>query len=177
MLNNKKTIVIYSSKSGFTKKYAQWLVEELHCDLKEASSVSASDLDAYDTIIYGGGLYAIGLNGVKLITKNFDLLKGKKLVVYAVGATPVREETTEEVRKANIPTEQLDHIAFFYLRGGFDYSKLTLIDKFLMSLLKIKLKKAKDPTTDQKGMLASYDHPMDFTKKKYIEPLLQYISK
>ncbi|MDF2943002.1 MAG: flavodoxin [Herbinix sp.] len=175
MSENKKIVVVYRSKSGFAKNYAIWLSEKLKCDLLEGTKAKAKDLLSYDTIIYGAGLYAIGINGIKLITKNYDLLKNKKLIVYAVGASPSRSETTEEVRKANIPAEQLDKIKFFYLRGGFDYSRLTFFNKILMTLMKIKLKNTKNPDADAKGMLASYDHPLDFTNVKYIEPILKFI--
>jgi hypothetical protein len=40
-----------------------------------------------------------------------------------------------------------------------------------MTLMKMKLKKVKNPDADQEGMLASYDHPLDFTKEKYLEPI------
>lgn len=57
-------------------------------------------LATYDTVIYGGGLYASGINGVKLITKNLDKLKNKKVIVFATGATPTRQETTTEMLNA-----------------------------------------------------------------------------
>ena len=177
MSENKKIIVVYRSRSGFTKNYATWLAEELKCDLREGSKVKVSDLAAYDTIIYGAGMYAVGVNGIKLITNNFEQLKDKKLIVFAVGASPNRDETTQEVRKANIPSEQLNKIQFFYLRGGFDYSRLTPFYKFLMTLMKIKLKKLKNPDADAKGMLASYSHPLDFTNKKFLEPILNSIGE
>ena len=53
-----KTIVAYKSKSGYTKTYAEWIAQELHCDIKENAELS--DLAGYDTIIYGGGMYAGG---------------------------------------------------------------------------------------------------------------------
>ena len=67
--------------------------------------------------------------------------------------------------------EQQEYIKFFYLRGGFDYSKLKPFDKVLMTLLKwkIKNKKKEELTTDEIGMLAIYDKPVDFTMKKNIE--------
>jgi menaquinone-dependent protoporphyrinogen IX oxidase len=175
MSENKKVVVVYQSKSGFTKNYATWLANDLNCDLLDGTKVRIGDLLGYDTIVYGGGLYAIGIRGVKLITKNYEQLKNKKLIVFAVGASPSREETTEEVRKINIPAEQLDKIHFFYLRGGFDYNRLTPFNKILMTLMKIKLKNVKNPDADQKGMLASYDHPVDFTKEKYLEPIINCI--
>jgi menaquinone-dependent protoporphyrinogen IX oxidase len=175
MSESKKTVVVYQSKAGFTKNYATWLAKELKCDLLEGSRVKPADLLAYDTIIYGGGLYHIGINGVKLITKNYDLFKDKKLIIFAVGASPVRKETADYLRDLNIPAELQDKIQFFYLRGGFDYNRLTPFYKFLMLLLKIKLKHTKNPNADVRGMLASYSHPLDVTNPKNLKPILDFL--
>ncbi|HEX2927491.1 MAG TPA: flavodoxin domain-containing protein [Ruminiclostridium sp.] len=172
-----KAVVVYKSKSGFAKKYAQWIAEELQADIYEASKISSSMLLLYDTIIYGGGLYAVGINGLKLITKNYEKLKDKRLVVFATGATPPRKEDIEKVRTANFTPEQKKYIRFFYLRGGFDYTRLKPIDKILMNLLKLKIKsKSREKLIpDERGMLAAYDKPIDFTRKKNIEELIAYV--
>ena len=39
-----KTIVIYKTKYGSTRTYAEWIAEELGCDAVDAKSVKASDL-------------------------------------------------------------------------------------------------------------------------------------
>ena len=173
-------IVIYKSKTGFTKQYAEWIAEELSADLIEGSDVSSGLMSKYETIIYGGGLYAVGINGVKMITKNLEHLKGKKVVVFATGVSPTREEALIEVRDKNFTTEQQKYIKFFYLRGGFDYSRLYSFDKVLMLLLKWKIKlkhKMKNNLTpDEKGMLAVYSNPANFTRKKDIVDLISYIN-
>ena len=64
-----KPIVIYKTKYGSTKEYGEWIAEDLGCSAVDAKSVKVSDLLAYDTIIYGGGLYAEIINGITLITK------------------------------------------------------------------------------------------------------------
>lgn len=171
-----KTVVIYRSKSGFVKKYAEWIAEELHADIFEASQISIDKLTAYDTVIYGGGLYAVGINGVKLITKNLDRLKGKKVVVFATGASPPGEDALRDVADRNFTPGQLENLKFFYLRGGFDYGKLTPFDRVLINLLKIRLKKKKDKTPDERGMLAAIDNPVDFTKKENIDALIAYVN-
>ena len=104
-------------------------------------------LTNYDTVIYGGSLYAVGINGVKFITKNLDKLKDKKVIVFATGASPSREEAVSEVKNKNFTSEQQKYIQFFYLRGGFDYSKLKPFDKVLMTLLKWKTEKEKGINT------------------------------
>lgn len=177
MSENNKIAIVFKSKSGFTRTYAQLLAEELKGDLLEAAKVKAEDLLNYDTIIYGGGMYAKGINGVKLITKNYNLFKNKKIILFAVGSTPIREETTQLIREANIPRDQMEYINFFYLRGGFSYDRLTWFDKILMTLLKAKLKRIKNPDADQKGLLAAYDHPLDFTNKKYLKPIIDCVMK
>lgn len=158
------------------KKYAEWIATELAADLFEAANISVDKLTAYDNIIYGGGLYIAGINGVKLITKNLDRLSGKKIAVFATGATPEREETIDEVKNKNFTPEQQKQIRFFYLRGGFDFQKLQPADKVLMTLLRWKLRRRKTPTADERGMLAAYARPVDFTSKKNIHALISYFT-
>ena len=35
-----KTVVIYKSRTGFTKKYAEWISEELSADIFDVSKVT-----------------------------------------------------------------------------------------------------------------------------------------
>ncbi len=172
-MNN--TIVIYKSKTGFAKKYADWIAEELHCDIKENEKLSLTELSKYTTIIYGGGLYASGINGISLIKNNYEVLKDKHLVVFATGATPPREEDIAKLWETNFSEEQRKTIQTFYFRGGFNYSKLNMGNKILMSMMKTMLKKDKNPTEDAKGMLAAFDEPADFTDKNNIKQLVEYV--
>lgn len=175
-----KAVVLYKSKTGFTRKYAEWIAKELSADIFDASGVTVKMLEDYDTVIYGGRLHAVGIDGVKLITRNFDKLKNKKIVVFASGASPSREEVINEVTNANFTPEQQKHIKFFYMRGGFDYSRLPFFDKVLMQLLKRKIlnkkKKGEELTSDEKGMLAIYDRPVDYTIKENINEIISYVS-
>ena len=170
-----KTIVAYRSKSGYTKRYAQWIAEELGCDIRENPELS--DIIGYDTIIYGGGMYAGGFNGVKLITKNLDKLSGKKIALFAVGSNPGRENEMKVFWDKVLTPEQQKTVGHFYLRGGFDFDKLTASDKILMKMLKVRLLNKKERTEDEQGMLDAYDVPVDFSDKENIRPLTEYILK
>ena len=166
-----KTIVAYKSKSGYTKRYAEWIAEELDCDIKEDPELS--DIMGYDTIIYGGGMYAGGFNGVKLITQNLDKLSGKKIALFAVGSNPGREHEMRPFWDRVLKGAQ--GIGHFYLRGGFDYDKLTPGDKLLMSMLKVRLQSKKERTEDEQSMLDAYDKPVDFSDKENIKALTEYV--
>ena len=170
-----KVIVIYRSKSGYTKKYAEWIAKAVDADLVESRDVSRYDLLTYDTIVYGGALYAIGINGINFVKKHILHLNNKRIIVFTLGATPLHKGIPEAVRNSNFSAEQQKHISFFMLRGGFDFNKLTLADKGLMSLLKAKLKFKRNRTADERGMLAAYTQTMDFTDEKLITPIVKAI--
>lgn len=172
-----EAIVIYKSKSGFSKKYAEWIAKELNADIFEATKVNVNMLKKYNNIVYGAGLYAVGINGIKFIKDNLEKISEKKIIVFATGASPWEKKIIDDVKNKNFSIQQQKFIKFFYLRGGFDYNKLTLFNKFLMQLLKMKLKKKNNQTAHEKGMLAAYSHPMDFTNKKNISEIITYIKE
>lgn len=175
MSEKNKTVVVYRSKTGYTKKYADWLKEELHCDLLEGNKTKATDLLSYDTIIYGGGIYASQINGVKLITGQMEQLKGKKIIILAVGSAPVKDDTASEILKANIPEEFRDKVKVFCLRGGFDYSKLSFGNKLLMNMIKPMMKKEKQAHPDQENLIDAFYKPQDFTTRENLKPVLESI--
>jgi menaquinone-dependent protoporphyrinogen IX oxidase len=167
------TVVIYRSTSGFTKRYAEWIAEECKADLFDARTIGPDKMGQYEVVIFGGSLHAVGISGLKLIKNNLRRLGGKKIIVFAVGASPPRENVLTEVRDNNVSPE-MSEVRFFYLRGGFDYSKLDRVNKVLMILLKIRLAFKKHKTSDEIGMLTAYSKPIDCTRKDNIKTLVSY---
>lgn len=166
-----KTIVVYRSKYGYTKKYAEWLAESLGCDIKE--NASFADIASYDAVIYGGGIYAGRINGAKLITKNLSKLSEKKLVLFAVGSSVGRPQELEEFWAKALEETVREKIPHFYLRGGFDYGRLGSVDRLMMNMLKKMLLGKDILTEDDKGLLAAYETPIDFTEKKNLDEIIK----
>lgn len=177
--DNKKILVLYKSKYGSTKRYAEWIANDTNADLLEVSMVKVSDLLKYDLIIFGGFLHAVGISGVKIITDNFQKIMDKKVVIFAVGCSPEREDAISHVSSSNFTKEMKEKISFFYLRGAFNYDKLDFVDKMMMKALKLKLerKKEKELDEDSKGLLACYDNPVDWTDKGAIAPIIKCINE
>lgn len=173
----KNTLVIYSSRYGSTKRYAQWLAEELDADLLEKSKAKLKDLMDHQNIVYGGSLHAVGISGLDLIKKNLDKLAGKKIAVFSVGCSSIKDSTVQSITKYNFPESGQPGVKLFCLRGGFDYSRLGLIDRILMGLMKRKLERMRpeDRDEDVRGMLEAFQTPVDFTDKRSIEPIVDYI--
>jgi menaquinone-dependent protoporphyrinogen IX oxidase len=170
-----KSLVVYKSISGFTQKYARWIAEELASDCIPIEEIGKARLEDCDLVIFGGSLHAVGINGYKRFKSYIPRIGAGKIVVFAVGASPAKAGVEEEIRSENLKGEEERRIPLFYLRGGFDYSKLDFANKFLMQLLKLKMKLSKEKTADERGMLAAYDKPLDATRREKLEPLLAYI--
>lgn len=174
-------VVVYQSKYGASEQYAKWIAESLACDIYEATKMTAKDLLRYDTIIYGGGLYAIGVNGIKLISKNIDQLADKTLVLFTCGlADPNDPVNTANIRqgltKVFTPA-MLERIKLFHLRGGMDYAKLSLVHRGMMGMMHAKIAK-KDPDTlleEDKELLRTYGKSVDFKDKATSQPLVDYV--
>ena len=74
----------------------------------------------YDTIIFGGGLYAGSVSGIKLLTKNFSRLSSRNLVIFTCGlADPsnaiIREQIQKSLDKLLSP-DMSDKIKVFHFR-------------------------------------------------------------
>ena len=48
-----KILIIYKSKTGFTKKYAEWIREETDAEIIPFKRKNKVTLNLYDTIIFG----------------------------------------------------------------------------------------------------------------------------
>lgn len=172
-----KTVVIYGSKYGSTQKYAMWIAEELGCHIYNNRESGKIDFKEYDTVILGGGLYAGGISGSSIITKRWEELKNKNIVIFTVGLTDPENIDYKSIINKNFNDVQRDSIKFFYLRGGMDYKKLGFLHKIMMAMLIRILKSKKDSelTDDNKNMIENYGGIVDFVKRPSIKPILGYV--
>ena len=168
--------VIYRSKYGTTKQYAQWIAEALEAKLFESHMIKADQLNDFDMVIYGGGLYAGGISGVNLVTKN----PCKKLVIFTVGlATPENTDYSEILEK-NLSSEMRQHTKVFHFQGGIDYKKLGIVHKSMMAIMMVMTKNAvakkkeSEITNDDKEFMATYGKKVNCTNQQSILPLIEY---
>ena len=170
------SIVVYKSKYGSTKNYAEWIAQELSCEAVNAKKVNADDLTKYDTIIYGGGLYAEVINGVSLITKNIDKFKNKKIIVYSTGITPLnyREYYDKLVIEKNFKPEMLSKIKIYNFLGKMVLNELSFAHRTALKSLKKIMSSKENPTEMEKLLVELCDADGDFTDRNAIDELLNY---
>ena len=168
-----KIAVIYKSQYGTTKQYAEWIAETLEAELYEASAIKPAQLMDFDVVVYGGGLYAGGVSGAKLVTKN----PCKSLVLFTVGLADPKITDYSEILARTFTSEQIEKTKIFHLRGGIDYSKLGFAHKGMMAMAKkmIEKKPMSERTSDDHGIIETYGKKVNFTDKAAIEPLVAYV--
>ena len=175
--------VIYASHYGFTEAYARWLAEELAADLLEAGKVKREDLERHGTIVYGGGLYAGGVNGISILVKNAERLQGKKLYLFTVGASdPADLENIANIRKGIdkvLPPTMLETIKIYHLRGGLRYSKMSMVHRTMMAMLrKVLLKKPEaELRSEDRALLETYGQDISFLDRAAIVPFVEDIRR
>lgn len=169
-------VILYQSKYGFTKKYADWLSEELFCDVVETRHADIAKIRQYDIIVLGGGIYAGGIAGISFIIKHYDKLKDKKIIVFAVGASPYDEKAMNELRNRHFKND-MAKISCFYCRGGWNEDIMSLKDRVLCNMLKKAVSK-KDPNTYkpwEKALIDAIGSNYDWTSKENIMPIIEMI--
>ena len=176
-----RILVTYASKYGTTKRYAQWIAEDLACDFRDSREVNAELLKSYDILIHGGGLYAGGLSGIQTIVKNYDAISNKRIILFSCGlADPEDPENVAHIEaglEKVLTPEMREKIRQFHLRGGIDYSRLGLTHKAMMAMLRrVMLKKGYDNLrSEDQMMLDTYGGTVDFTNRESLAPLLSYV--
>ena len=130
-----KILVLYTSSTGFTQKYAQWIGEALKAEVKEAKKINQTEIERYDCIIYGGWIMGNMIMGLDKIVK----MNPKKLYVFAVGSSKEDENVIKTIKEQN----KLGDTPTYYFEGGFKFNELGFFKKMV-------LKMVKKPTVKQK---------------------------
>ena len=174
-----KTLVIYTSQTGFTKKYAECLSLRTEADLltvQEAKEKKNDFFDNYDAIVYGGWAMAGSVVGIKWFFRKADAWKKKKLAVFCVGASPAANPDVDEFLGKLLTENQSTYIKAFYCQGGIDYSKMKAPSRLAMKAFAATLKKKKNASQKEKDMAEMISHSYDISDEKYIDPIVKYLS-
>jgi menaquinone-dependent protoporphyrinogen oxidase len=133
-----KVIVVYASKSGFTRGIAEFLADKIRqngipADVKEADKVE--NPQDYDGFVIGSAVYMAHWmkEAREFVKQNSALLTNRPVWLFSSG--PVGKETTDkhgnDLRETSVPKDIVefkkiinprDHHVFY---GGLDGSRLT----------------------------------------------------
>lgn len=132
-----KTLILYSTKYGCTKKCAEILKSYLNGDVYILHIKSApASLTEYDTVLIGGSIYMgkIQKEITRFCKHNTKQLLQKKLGLFACCYTP---NGTDGFFETLFPKELLCHASYVTAVGGeMNYEKMNVIYRKMFQALK-----------------------------------------
>lgn len=163
-----KTLVVYKSKTGFSQKYGQWIGKALECPVMDLKDVKKSTLEAYDHIIYGGGIYASKIAGLGQIQK---YVTHQDLTCFAVGSVQAPSVVMDKLKAAN----GLEATALFYMVGGIKVEELNFFFKLIMKKMRKDALAKADKSQGDLEFLKAFEAPYDLPKREYINGLIDHV--
>lgn len=159
-------VIVYESKTGFTKRYAKMLAAKT--GFKAFHVKEFLKIDQGEEVIFLGWLKVGKIQGLNKIRKcNVKAVCGSGTAQYA-------EPSTEAV----IARNKLEGIPFFYLRGGcLPLKDIKGLDKIMLSMFVKMLegRNDKDEKTDES--IAMIKNGFDGVKEENLEPIFNWAYK
>ena len=172
-----KGLVLYRSKYGAARTYAELLSRECSCEVRELSDCGTVEWEQYHWVVFAGGVFAGGIEGLAELKRKLPVDCRQKLIVFCAGAMPGDDATICALREHNLPGDW-STVPLFYGRGIWDLERMTWLDRTLCRMLQKSLQK-KPPEACTPGMetLKNAAVPCDWTDRSYLVPLLRFLEK
>lgn len=179
-----KTLIIYSSQTGFTKQYSEWIAQDTGATLlpiKEAKKKELSFFNEYDTIVYGGWIMGANLIDKEWFAGKVSAIKesfgtNKKFAAFVVGGSPVYSPDIPGVLDRAVPNDLKSDVATFYFQGGLNYGKMNFMSRMIMKAFAKGLGKKPDLSDADKEMAKLLQGDFDHTDRNYIKAIVEYIN-
>jgi len=158
-------VIVYESKTGFTKRYADWLAQKTGMEIFSVKDLAK--VDRKEEIIFLGWLKAGTIQGLKKV-RDYNLK-----AVCATGTAPAAEPNEQTVKARN----RIEHLPFFYLRGGcLPLREMKGMDKVLLSCFVAMLKKRKNQDEKVRESIAHLENGFDGVKEENLNPVLEWLN-
>lgn len=131
------TLLIFNSKNGSTRQYAEWLMKEIDCDVIEYSRSRLGYASLYKNVIYGGWIRGAEITRLMLLKQNSSNfhLDEKRLIIFGVGISEPSKDYRQMIKGRN-GIGSLSENDFFILPGRFDPKRLGATDRAALNVMK-----------------------------------------
>lgn len=161
----KPEAIVYTSNTGFTRRYAQLLADKTGLPAVSLDDSQAKKLSGKG-IIYLGWISASHIKGYSAASRKYKIC-----AVCGVGLCETGT-MVEETRKA---TSVPENVPLFTLQGGFAAGQLKGINKMIIGALKKGLTDKKDRTPEEERMLQLVSGDSDFVCEANLESVLEWL--
>lgn len=158
-------IIVYESKTGFTKKYAEMLSEKTGLKVFPVKELAGINRD--EEIIFLGWMKVGKIQGLD---------KLRKYNVKAVCGSGTGR-TAEPDEKTVIARNKIYNIPFFYLRGGcFPLKELKGFDKIMLSVFIKMLESSKDKDEKTAESISIIKNGFNGVKEENLAPVVEWLN-
>lgn len=175
----KDIAIVYSSKCGHTKRYADWLKEDIDADVIALTSFTPGRMASYRLIIFACGVYGDKLSIMDFVKKNITNIPMQKTMVMAVSwYTNDSEEARQKLIADNYP-DQFKHnnVPLFVINSGIDKKLISPTDKVKLVAAKAMIDKKDGRTSDDINTLAIIKGYADQTSKDNLASIKKSIDE
>ncbi len=154
----KKVAIVYTSKFGHTKQYADWLLEHLgkdDADVINVATFNPTQLLAYKLIIFASGVYGDKMPIMDYIKKNIMGINTAKTMILAVSwYTNDSEEAVQKLVEENYPEQLKGKVPLYVVNSGIDKKKVSVADKAKLLASQVIIEKKDGRSSDDINILA-----------------------
>jgi len=157
-------VIVYESKTGFTKKYAELLAAKTRLKVFHVKEISKINQD--EEIIFLGWIKVGKIQGLNKVRRyNVKTVCGS-------GTGRTAEPDVETVVARN----NIEGIPFFYLQGGcLPLKKIKGMDRIMLSMFVKMLKSRKDKDERTEEAIDIIVNGFDGVKEENLKPLLEWL--
>ena len=174
-----KTIaIVYSSKYGHTKQYADWLKEDVDADAIDIGKFNITQMLAYKLVIFACGVYGDKLSIMDFVKKNVTAIPTQKTMIMAVGwYTNDSKEAKEKLINDNYPPEFKGKVPMYVVNSGIDKKQISKMDSVKLVAAKLAIEKKDGRSNDDINALGILNGYSDYTSKDNLENLKKGIDE
>ena len=174
---SKRLLILYKSKTGFTKKYAEMIAVETGGTAMDVKAAEPGILSSFDQIVFGSRMHAGRIDGLGDIRKLLRENEASLLALFVTGAMPNTEtHTIADMWKNNLTEEELSSLPHFYMQSGLYYEKMGIFDRIMMEMFVFIMKHKKAKSHNEMHLAKIIAHSYDISSKDYIWPLVKYLN-
>lgn len=170
-----ETVVLYQSKYGSTRQYAEWIAEALHAEALPLDEVWTERLQDAGTVVIGGAVRMGKITCAEFLVRHWSILKDKNVVVFSVSGTNPDDPGIHGYFENSIPPSIRPHVRYVALWGRL--GKLDLGDRLLMLFPRCKLRweMLRHPGVESRGKYEGIAKPFDHVQMAGIRPVLEML--
>ena len=166
-------LLLYTSNTGFTMRYAEWIGEELEIEPVCFKDCNPARIAQADLVIYGGSVNGGILTGQTKAERMARKAGNKTVLWFAVGLRPATERTLDLLRTNNFGRGS--EAPLFYFPGGLDREKLQAGDRTMLRVYRAMLRRRRDLHPEDEEMIRRLITPADYTDRNAIAPLVDLV--